>query len=457
MSTNHGEKEMQKPISEYAKYMKNLLPVNIPANYKLKPLIERIAGEDRIRSGVHALRDFFHLFFDRLISDGHLYVKPQKTRNPNDYQFLHNMNHLLIDMGYHSKLADSGDSLLISKIPSFTTSKNKIPVSKHAKCLRFLTLCGFSFVGTDNDAMIFNVSQEHVLEVSYPNNPDLLIGLKVLSIADMELRTERRYSNDDNLLRCDYSLIKDEAHWEMENTEYLRAFLQKINPDLIISSLTGNIKQQYAAHVILKGFLDETGGRIVFISTANVFDGALIGDNTEKDTPCPASKYGCFKVACEELFGNLNERSLNVRLPKILAQKDADYMVEQAVSGKPVYSNLYFNLSTPSYAVVAIKYCVDQEKYGVMHLVSNDNISVDECTCSIMSQMGKSDGYTPQILAPKALCEMYELLDASQLRLSKDGNMYLTMVCMDVDIATQFNFSCEDVISTLSILKAGNL
>ena len=143
---------MQKPISEYAKYMKKLLPVNIPANYTLKPLIESIAGEDRIKSGVHALRDFLDLFFDRLISDGHLYVKPQKTRNPNDYPFLHNMNHLLIDIGYHSKLADSGDSLLITEIPSFTTSKNIIPVSKHAECLRFLTLCGFSFIGIDIDA-----------------------------------------------------------------------------------------------------------------------------------------------------------------------------------------------------------------------------------------------------------------------------------------------------------------
>ena len=244
----------------------------------------------------------------------------------------------------------------------------------------------------------------------------------------------------------------DEAHWghwDMENMEYLRTFLRKINPDLIISSLTGNFEQQYSAHVILKGFLDETGGRIVFISTANVFDGALIGLHTERDAPYPVSKYGCFKAACEELFDSLNERSLIVRLPKILTQKDADYMVDRAVSGKPVYSNLYLNLTTPNYAAVAVKYCVDDLKYGVMHLVSNDNLSVDECTRRIMSQMGKSDGYTPQTLTPEVLCEMYELQNASQLRLSKDGNMYLTMVCMDVDIATQFNFSCEAVISTL--------
>ena len=239
------------------------------------------------------------------------------------------------------------------------------------------------------------------------------------------------------------------GQWDMENIGYLREFLQRIIPDIIISSLTGDFEQQYTAHMVIKSFLDETGGRAVFISTANVFDGAPIGGHTESDTPCPASKYGCFKAACEELFGSLNERGLIARLPKILTQKDAGYMAEQAVSGKAVYSNLYLNLSAPNYAAAAVKYCVDEIKYGVVHLVSNDSLSADECTRRIMSQMGKSGGYTPQTLTPEALCEMYGLKDASRLCLSKDGNIYLTMVCMEADIAAQFNFSCGDVISAL--------
>lgn len=80
MSTNHGEILMQKPISEYARYIKNLIPANIPETYTLKPMFENVAKEENIRNGVIAFRDFIYLFCDHLISDGHLYAKPKKRR-----------------------------------------------------------------------------------------------------------------------------------------------------------------------------------------------------------------------------------------------------------------------------------------------------------------------------------------------------------------------------------------
>lgn len=122
MSTYHGP-VTQKPISEIAKYIKNLIPANIPETYTLKPMFENVAGEENIRNGVIAFRDFLYLFCDRLISDGHLYVKPQKNpKTATDYPFLYNITDMLADIDYHSKLAESGDSLLITEIPSFTAS-----------------------------------------------------------------------------------------------------------------------------------------------------------------------------------------------------------------------------------------------------------------------------------------------------------------------------------------------
>lgn len=215
---------MQKPISEYAKYMKNLIPAYIPETYALKPMFQNVASEAHIREGVVAFRDFLYIFCDRLISDGHLYVKPQKTKNLADYSFLHYLNHLLIDIGYHSTLAESGDSLLVTAIPSFTTQKSKTPVSKQIECLRLLTLCGFVFSGVDLDAKALNLSEMEMLEVSYPSNPMLLTGLKALAIADLDLRT-RRYSNDDNLFRCDYRLMKAE---DTDTLEILKDFLHPL-------------------------------------------------------------------------------------------------------------------------------------------------------------------------------------------------------------------------------------
>jgi len=227
MSTSHGDKELQKPISEYAKYLKNLLPVNIPETYALKPIFANVAEEKEIRDGVIAFRDFMALFFDCLILEGHRYAEPKKTKNPTSYPFLHSLNQLLIDIGYHSKYSENGDSLLLTEISVFQAPKPSVPVSKQMEYLRFLMLCGFVFQGIDLKAKRFSILDE-VIIVSYPSNPIMLTGLKALAIADIELRP-RRYSNDDNLLRCDYRLLKVE---DMDVLDLLKDFLQALPENL---------------------------------------------------------------------------------------------------------------------------------------------------------------------------------------------------------------------------------
>jgi len=233
MSTHHGGKITLKPISEMAKFQKNLIPANISEDYELKPMFKKIAGEKEINKGVIAFRDFLYLFCDHLISDGHLYDKPPK--NPSsmtDYPFLHNLTNLLVEMGYNSKLSKNGNSLLITKIPSCMAiidekgkKKNpKISSSSLIECIRFLNLCGFIFNGIDLEAKILDISKIK-LEVLYPKNPIMLTGLKVMSVAEMELRTTRRYWNDNNLLRCDYRLIKKE---DTDILDILKDFLHPL-------------------------------------------------------------------------------------------------------------------------------------------------------------------------------------------------------------------------------------
>jgi len=207
MSSGHGEKDIQKPIAEYAKYMKTLIPININDSYKMKSKFYVVADEESIRTGIIAFRDFLLLFCDRLVSDGYLFVKPKITDNPTSYQLLHNLNQILIFFGYYGTFNESKSSLLVIEMPSSTSTNSKISVSQIIECLRFLCLCGFVFNGVDLTKKSLCISKEHILDISYPDNPLMLIGLKALSIADMEFRTSRRYSNDDNLFRCDYRLL----------------------------------------------------------------------------------------------------------------------------------------------------------------------------------------------------------------------------------------------------------
>ena len=230
MSTAHGEKVLQKPISEYAKYIKNVIPDFIPEIYDLHPRFRSVASKDCIQKGLIAFRDFMHVLCDRLISEGYLFTQPQKTRNQSDYQFLHYLNYLLIDIGYYGDLNVRGDLIFIKEIPAFTTSKYKIPISKQMDVLRFLSLCGFVFNDKDLYEKMPEISDDQPLQVSFPNNPILLTGLKALAIAEMELRTTRRYSNDDNLLWCDYRVLKAEDREDILNVikNYLYPLPKKI-------------------------------------------------------------------------------------------------------------------------------------------------------------------------------------------------------------------------------------
>jgi hypothetical protein len=236
MSSHH--EVTLKPISDVANFLKKLLPSSIPETYDLKPIFENIANDQDIRNGVIAFRDFLLVYFERLATNGHLYAKPpKKPTNMADYPFLYNMTNLLVDIGYYGMLTDGGSSLIVSEIPTCTASVDangkkksaKISVSAMMECLRFLSLCGFMFTGIDMNAKKHNISETTPLKVSYPGKPNLLIGLKVLAIADMDLRTQRRYWNDNNLLRCDYRLLKaEESDMRDVLTDFLHPLPEKI-------------------------------------------------------------------------------------------------------------------------------------------------------------------------------------------------------------------------------------
>ena len=249
MSTHHEETVTLKPIGEVAEFQRNLIPANIPETYALKPIFETVASEQSIRSGVIAFRDFLHVFCDRLRSDGPVYAKPpKKPGGLADYPFLHNVTNLLVEIGYHGKLSESGDSLLVTELPSCTPSVDdkgrkkapKISFAGQIECLRFLALCGFAFPGLDLDAKAFNLAQTQTLEVLYPDNPIVLTGLKALSVAEMKLRPTRRYWNDNNLLRCDYRLMEAE---DSDMLEVLKDFLHPLPEEL--QEFAASLHQRY--------------------------------------------------------------------------------------------------------------------------------------------------------------------------------------------------------------------
>jgi len=210
-----------KTLSDMAQYLKNLLPVEIPVDYSTKPVFASIESEENIRHGILALRDFMHLFYDLLIEDSEQYEKPKSMndkpdRPPSlavDFPFIYHTRSVLLNIGYHSIL--SGDALAFSGLKTLNPiiccegmqATSKISAPKLMDCLRFLSECGMYFEGLDLDAAKLDMASERLIEVTSPDNANLLAGLKLMSVAQRDLQWK---TNDEIFLRCDYRALTNE-------------------------------------------------------------------------------------------------------------------------------------------------------------------------------------------------------------------------------------------------------
>ena len=217
MSTDHGP-IIQKSIKEISQYLKVLVPTGLEKDFSLNQKYKELTSDEQARQGLLAYRDFLNLFFDQLADQGdHFFKLKKKPNHEADYPFLYVLSDLLSDIGYFGEFSKDKKSILMTEMPSFIASvdarghkiKAKNSKANLMRCLNFLSLCGFVYKGIDLDNKALDISKDHMLEITYPSDPKIFLGLKLLAIGDIEDR-EKRYKNDfnhDNLLRWDYRLI----------------------------------------------------------------------------------------------------------------------------------------------------------------------------------------------------------------------------------------------------------
>ena len=244
----------------------------------------------------------------------------------------------------------------------------------------------------------------------------------------------------------------NDKYWrkvDISDISSINTILEATEPDLIISSLTGNFEQQLEVHKQLENYLLKTSGRMIFISTANVFDGDVRGRHSEADSPYPISQYGKFKQTCEELLQTrLGDKCLVIRLPKIMDSETATEFIKQAETGDPpVYANLYMSFNTATNVANAIKYCIDTRKHGVLHLTSHDSIPISKCMDLLLAEANKKAGYTPQHLTVESFSSLLGCNEPGLLQHNADGEFRMDLICTDSDIASRFGVSCKAILS----------
>lgn len=162
-----------------------------------------------------------------------------------------------------------------------------------------------------------------------------------------------------------------------EEPERLPEVLDREDPEIVISTIRGDYGAQMRFHEALADWLAGKDKRLLYVSTANVFDGDFSRPWTEADPPRPESEYGIFKANCEKLLEEkLGERLIIFRLPSVWNPDCPRVRALEAHSrnGEPHHTirgdmvNVTLARQVGDYA----KYVLDHDLRGIFHVGTAD-------------------------------------------------------------------------------------
>lgn len=153
--------------------------------------------------------------------------------------------------------------------------------------------------------------------------------------------------------------------------------LERVCPDVVVSCLRGDFACQLEAHGLVADFLRRGHGKLVYLSTANVFDGDLSRPHYEGDALCSDSTYGQFKIACERLLQErLGKGGVILRPPEIWSRNCPRLcaLVKNVQMGSPIqtYENLSVNYATDTQIAQWVAFILKNNLRGVFHVGTRD-------------------------------------------------------------------------------------
>lgn len=221
---------MRKTLKDVARYLKEILVPETNETYAVNPIYADAFTEENIRKGVFAFRAFLVRFYDVLYAKGDAYDNCKKVAHEYEnrlslsvyYPFVHNVSTMLMKIGHYGVLTENKQSLVCEN----TIFSEKLSVTKNLECLRFLTDCGICIDGIDLNDKKQNLSVQKTITVTYPDNPIMLTGLKVMATAEIDHGT---LVNQNVFLRCDYRALKKD---ESDMLSIVRDTIKPLSPEV---------------------------------------------------------------------------------------------------------------------------------------------------------------------------------------------------------------------------------
>lgn len=168
--------------------------------------------------------------------------------------------------------------------------------------------------------------------------------------------------------------------------------LDIVKPTIIISTLRGDFSKQVLLHQHLTEYVFHNKIKIIFLSSANVFDAYIKYPSYEQDKTYSNSIYGHFKIKIENMLLRLPKKQVVIlRLPMVFgSQSPRVQEITQFIKEKEpieVFPNLIMNVTTDSKVTQQIHYIINRNKCGIFHLGSNDLVHHEDFIKEIISTL----------------------------------------------------------------------
>jgi dTDP-4-dehydrorhamnose reductase len=159
----------------------------------------------------------------------------------------------------------------------------------------------------------------------------------------------------------------------------LENIIKQVKPKLIISTLRGPFEALIETHQFLIDLIGRSNCRLIFLSSANVFDTFEHFPSYEYDKTLSESIYGRFKIKIEnELLRLPPAKFVLARLPMVFGNyspriKELDQAIKTNQSIE-VFPNTIINVNNDIRLSQQIHYIINQQMTGIFHLGSTDLI-----------------------------------------------------------------------------------
>ena len=246
--------------------------------------------------------------------------------------------------------------------------------------------------------------------------------------------------------------------WYDHETEDITMLLNNLRPDLIVSAVRGNFNAQVDMHARICNWLRNPGHaggtgkqslyafakaeteksklylpKLLFLSSANVFDAFSNYPSFEYDKTLSESVYGRLKIRIENMVMRLPlDQFCIARVPMIFGVgspqvKELRLAMEHDAHVE-IFPNVVLNCTSIQILVQQLHYIINQDIQGVVHLGSTDLVHHDDLILAICK------GYTEKHVQYTNV-------------FSSNDDRYLAVLPRDNKLPAHLLYSYDDVVT----------